>query len=39
MPGDMEDSAIIRASPREPERFDRHAAVLHRYVDQAEQVP
>ncbi|MFI9560357.1 RNA polymerase sigma factor [Nonomuraea endophytica] len=35
-PVDMEDSAIIRASLREPERFaglfDRHAAVLHRYV-------
>ncbi|MEV4890583.1 RNA polymerase sigma factor [Nonomuraea sp. NPDC055795] len=32
----LEDSAIIRASLREPERFaelfDRHAAVLHRYV-------
>ncbi|WP_433227290.1 RNA polymerase sigma factor [Microtetraspora malaysiensis] len=44
----MEDSAVIEASLGEPERFaelfDRHAAVLHRYVvrrlgpDQAEDV-
>ncbi|MEV0197084.1 RNA polymerase sigma factor [Nonomuraea sp. NPDC050691] len=35
-PAPPEDSAVIRASLREPERFaelfDRHAAVLHRYV-------
>ncbi|MEV1246475.1 RNA polymerase sigma factor [Nonomuraea sp. NPDC049750] len=35
-PDPMEDSAIIEASLREPERFaelfNRHAAVLHRYV-------
>ncbi|MEU7900743.1 RNA polymerase sigma factor [Nonomuraea sp. NPDC049152] len=36
LPAPLEDSAVIRASLREPERFaelfDRHAAVLHRYV-------
>ncbi|WP_235994866.1 RNA polymerase sigma factor [Nonomuraea montanisoli] len=47
-PGQAEDSAIIQASLHEPERFaelfNRHAAVLHRYVvrrlgpDQAEDV-